>query len=151
MINNLVIKFFNLFSFLLASLFFIVIITYTGMNEVNAATNKDLPHSSLPSVEYLRLSVPESNLNQWLVAEKETWEPWLQNKKGFMGRKMYWNKETQEATLLISWATRADWKNISSKEIADIQRLFEQKARLETGLKEGNPFPLTFEGELIPQ
>ena len=53
--------------------------------------------------------------------------------------------------LLIRWASREQWKAIPLAEVARVQERFEALAREGTGQLEGNPFPLVFEGELLPQ
>ncbi len=62
-----------------------------------------------------------------------------------------WDPDNEEATLLITWISREQWKAISNKELEKVQENFESVARKETGQKVGNPFPLQFEGELLPQ
>ena len=63
---------------------------------------------------------------------------------------MLWDSEREEGTLLIRWASREQWKAIPEAEVEAVQERFEQLAREATGQGQGNPFPLVFEGELIP-
>ena len=102
-------------------------------------------------IEVIRLKVPSSSRTSWLQAEKDTWAPWLAKQNGFLSRELYWDKNNEEATLMIKWATRKDWKSISQSQLAALQESFEISARNKTGQLKGNPFPLMFEGELIPQ
>jgi hypothetical protein len=51
---------------------------------------------------------------------------------------------------LIRWASRAQWKAIPEAELETVQNRFEELARAATGQRQGNPFPLVFEGELLP-
>ena len=102
-------------------------------------------------VEHLKLDVPKKFKHAWLKAEKGSWEPWLLKQNGFLGRQLFWDPKVEEATLLIGWRSRAVWKNISLTEINLVQQDFEKIARKETGETSGNPFPLIFEGELIPE
>ncbi len=102
-------------------------------------------------VEYLRLDVQEQARQAWIKAEKESWEPWLAKQSGFLGRQMFWDKEKEEAMLLISWANREDWKSIPQSEVDAVQAQFEKLAREGTGQDAGNPFPLKFQGEFVPQ
>ncbi len=102
-------------------------------------------------IEHLRLHVSEVDKNAWLNAEKDSWEKWLTDKRGFLGRQLFWDPQREEAVLLISWASRADWKGIPQKEISAVQEHFEELARSGTGKGSGNPFPILFEGELLPQ
>ncbi len=104
-----------------------------------------------PVVEYLRIRVQDDMRKAWLKAERESWGPWLETKPGFLGRQLYWDKDGEEAIVLITWSSRSNWKSISLDELEKIQFQFEQAAREATGQLRGNPFPLTFEGELIPE
>ena len=102
-------------------------------------------------VEHLRIKVPADALSVWHRAEEGSWEPWLAKQDGFLGRDLLWDPETEEGTLLIRWASREQWKAIPTAEVAQIQEQFERIARDGMGQTSGNPFPLVFEGELLPQ
>ena len=69
----------------------------------------------------------------------------------FLGRDLFWDPATEEGTLLIRWSSRKAWKSISMAEVETVQERFETLAREQTGQRQGNPFPLVFEGELLPQ
>ena len=103
-------------------------------------------------IEHLRISVPEQGREAWLEAERGSWEPWLAQQTGFLGRDLLWDPETEEGTLLIRWSSRQAWKAIPSEEVDEVQARFEQLARKEMALSQAmdNPFPLVFEGELLP-
>jgi uncharacterized protein (TIGR03792 family) len=102
-------------------------------------------------VEILRLKVPAALRAAWREAERGSWEPWLQQQPGFVDRQLFWDPVREEATLLIRWANRAAWKAIPAEEVERVQDAFEALARERTGQTRGNPFPLVFEGELVPQ
>ncbi len=102
-------------------------------------------------IELLRLSVPKESRVAWLEAERRSWGPWLSKQKGFIERQLFWDEKREEAMILISWASKTDWKSIPQTELQVVQCQFEEFARTETGKKIGNPFPLNFEGELLPQ
>jgi uncharacterized protein (TIGR03792 family) len=102
-------------------------------------------------VEILRLRVPAPLRQAWLRAERGSWEPWLRQQPGFLDRQVLWDPVNEEATLLIRWVDRAAWKAIPPEEVQRIQQAFETLAREHTGTTRGNPFPLVFEGELVPQ
>ena len=104
-----------------------------------------------PVIEHLRLHVAESDREAWLQSEKATWEPWLSKQSGFINRQLLWDPQNEEATVLIRWSSRSKWKSIPQEEINIVQRDFEKAAREELGVNTQNPFPLKFEGELIPQ
>ena len=118
--------------------------------EVRALADPQLCESEAV-VEYLRLQVPKQSREQWMVAERGSWEPWLKQQPGFQGRDLFWNPVTEEGTLLIRWSSRKAWKSISMAEVETVQERFETLAREQTGQRQGNPFPLVFEGELLPQ
>jgi uncharacterized protein (TIGR03792 family) len=101
-------------------------------------------------VEHLRLKVPEAGVDAWLTAERGSWEPWLAEQPGFLDRQLLWDAEREEGTLLIHWASREQWKAISSAQVQAVQQRFEALARQASGISQGNPFPLIFEGELAP-
>ena len=102
-------------------------------------------------IEHLRISVPSHGREAWLEAERGSWEPWLAQQSGFLGRDLLWDPETEEGTLLIRWSSRKAWKAIPSEQVAEVQNRFEQLAREAMALPQemDNPFPLVFEGELI--
>ena len=102
-------------------------------------------------IEHLRLHVDGQDREAWLDAEKGSWEQWLANKRGFIERKLFWDPLREEATVMIMWASTSDWKSIPQGEIDAVQERFEKLAKLATGREDGNPFPLIFEGELLPQ
>ena len=101
-------------------------------------------------VEHLRVKVPAEARQEWIAAEANSWEPWLAQQKGFLDRQLLWDPATEEGTLLIRWASREQWKAIPPAELDAVQERFEQAARQATGRRQGNPFPLVFEGELLP-
>ena len=103
-------------------------------------------------IEHLRISVPAQGREAWLEAERGSWEPWLAQQTGFLGRDLLWDPETEEGTLLIRWSSREAWKAIPSGEVEEVQARFEQLARNAMALPPAmdNPFPLVFEGELLP-
>ena len=139
----------------ISPLFLSIVILFSGffanVKNVQAETLSivNLPKGAI--VEHLKLSIPTKFKKAWLKAEKRSWEPWLSKQNGFLGRQLFWDPKLEEATLLISWETRSVWKSISQSEINLVQQDFEEIARKETGITNGNPFPLIYEGELTPQ
>ncbi len=128
-----------------------MILFFMRPESVAANSKTDFNYIDSSVIEYLRLSVPAKDRESWLIAEKLSWEPWLNNQEGFRGRQLFWDSKTQEAVILITWSSRTYWKRIPQAEINEIQMLFEKVARDEIGMKEGNPFPIQFAGELLPQ
>ena len=101
-------------------------------------------------IEELRLKVPAKYKDVWLQAEKKIWEPWLSSQAGFLGRKLFWNKEKEEALLLVTWESKKLWKSIPMSEVNVVQEKFEDNVKTALKLEE-NPFELIYEGELDKQ
>ena len=101
-------------------------------------------------IEELRLKVPADAKATWLNAEKEIWEPWLSSQDGFLGRQLFWDKEKEEALILVNWKSKKLWKSIPMSELNIVQEKFE--ANVKTALNVGkNPCELIYEGELDKQ
>ncbi len=101
-------------------------------------------------IEELRLKVPASSKAAWLNAEKEIWDPWLSSQEGFLGRQLFWDKEKEEALILVTWKSKKLWKNIPMLEVNVVQRKFEDNVKAALNVGE-NPFELIYEGELDKQ
>ena len=101
-------------------------------------------------IEELRLKVPADVKASWLNAEKEIWEPWLSILDGFLGREIFWNKESEEALILVNWESKKLWKSISMSEVNVVQQKFEDNVKAVLNVGE-NPFELIYEGELDKQ
>ena len=101
-------------------------------------------------IEELRLKVPADSKAAWLTAEKEVWDPWLSSQKGFLGRQLYWDKEKEEALILVNWESKKLWKSIPMSEVNVVQEKFEDNVKTALKLEE-NPFELIYEGELDKQ
>ena len=101
-------------------------------------------------IEELRLKVPAVSKAAWLNAEKEIWDPWLSSQEGFLGRQLFWDKEKEEALILVTWESKKLWKSIPISKVNVVQERFEDNVK--TVLKvEENPFQLIYEGELDKQ
>ena len=100
--------------------------------------------------EELRLKVPQGFEEVWLEAEKNVWDPWLANQRGYLGRKIFWDKENEEALILVNWENKELWKSISMKEVNEVQEEFEKYVKKYLNLT-SNPFKLISEGELYKQ
>ena len=101
-------------------------------------------------IEELRLKVPNKLKEVWLKAEKEVWEPWLSIQDGYLGRQIFWDKEKEEALILVNWKNKKLWKRISITEVNEIQEKFEENVKTALNLNE-NPFKIIYEGELVEQ
>ena len=101
-------------------------------------------------IEELRLKVPADAKAAWLNAEKEIWDPWLSSQEGFLGRQLFWDKEKEEALILVTWESKKLWKSIPMSKVNVVQEKFEDNVK--TALKvEENPLELIYEGELDKQ
>ena len=101
-------------------------------------------------IEELRLIVPADLKASWLKAEKKIWEPWLSSQDGYLGRQIYWDKEKEEALILVTWKSKKLWKSISMTEVNEVQEKFEDNVKNSLNVSE-NPFKLIYEGELNKQ
>ena len=135
------------------NLYFLFIFLFIFLFLINSPILNALPMDNDQSglvTEELRLSIPSELKKVWLQAEKEVWEPWLSIQEGFLGRQIFWDKEKEEALILVNWKNKKLWKSISMKEVNKIQEKFEEKVKksLNTNV---NPFELIYEGELVKQ
>ena len=96
-------------------------------------------------IEELRLKVPADVKSAWLNAEKEIWEPWLSSQDGFLGRQLFWDKEKEEALILVNWKNKKLWKSIPVSEVNVVQQKFEDNVKAALNVEE-NPFELIYEG-----
>ena len=128
--------------------FFFILIFQTDCQIVSS-----LPMNNYLSeivIEELRLKVPADAKKTWLNAEKEIWEPWLSSQDGYLGRQIYWDKEKEEALILVNWKSKKLWKSIPMSEVNVIQENFEDNVKTALNVSE-NPFKLIYEGELDKQ
>tara|TARA_B100000989_G_C19432428_1_gene423653 strand:- start:44 stop:490 length:447 start_codon:yes stop_codon:yes gene_type:complete len=100
--------------------------------------------------EELRVKVPADSKAAWLNAEKKIWEPWLSSQDGFLGRQLFWDKEKEEALILVNWKSKTLWKSIPMSEVKIVQEKFENNVKNALNVGE-NPFKLIYEGELDKQ
>ena len=134
------------FSCLLICLF---LLFFQNNSQILNALSMDNYQSQLITEE-LRLEIPTKYKEVWLKAEKEVWEPWLSVQDGYLGRKIFWDKEKEEALILVNWKNKKTWKSISIKDVNEIQEKFEESVKTYLNVNE-NPFKLIYEGELIAQ
>ena len=104
-------------------------------------------------IEQLRLRVPEPHRELWLQAEASSWQPWLEQQQGFVGRDLFWDPQREEGLLLIRWTSREQWKAIPQAEVLRVQERFEAQVNQALNRPAEAPplFPLLAEGELLAQ
>ena len=135
------------------NLSFLVICLFVFLFQINSPILNALPmdtYQSGPVTEELRLKIPSEFKKVWMQAEKEVWEPWLSIQDGFLGRQIFWDKEKEEALILVNWENKKLWKSISMNEVNEIQEKFEEKVKTSLNTTV-NPFELIYEGELVKQ
>ena len=128
---------------------FLFVFFFHNHSQILNALPMDKYQSELVTEE-LRLEVPSKFKEVWLKAEKEVWETWLSNQDGYLGRKIFWDKDKEEALILVNWANKSLWKSISIKEVKKIQEKFEENVKAYLNINT-NPFKLIYEGELAEQ
>ena len=134
-------------------LYSIFICLFVFLFQTNSLRLNALPMENYQNelvIEELRLKIPSKFKKIWLKAEKEVWEPWLSIQNGFLGRQIFWDKEKEEALILVNWENKKLWKSISMQEVNKIQEKFEENVKTSLNL-DVNPFILIYEGELIKQ
>jgi len=129
--------------------FFLTLLIFQNDNQIVKSLTMDNSKADIV-YEQLRLEIPIDYKTVWLKAEKDIWEPWLSNKDGFLGRQIFWDKEKEEALILVKWENKKLWKSIPMEEVNQIQKKFEEYVLSSLNIDE-NPFKLIFEGELDKQ
>ena len=135
-------------SFCIVLLCLVVLIFQSDIPNLKALTMDNYQVEMV--IEELRLKVPADVKATWLNAEKEIWEPWLASQNGFLGRQLFWDKEKEEALILVTWKNKKLWKSIPMSEVNVVQQKFEDNVKSALNLGE-NPFKLIYEGELDKQ
>ncbi len=129
--------------------FFLTLLIFQSDNQIVKSLTMDNTKADVV-YEQLRLEIPSDYKNVWLKAEKDIWEPWLSTKDGFLGRQIFWDKEKEEALILVKWKNKKLWKSIPMEEVNQIQNKFEENVLSSLNIDK-NPFKLIFEGELDKQ
>ena len=132
---------------------FLFVFLFVFLFQSNTSIIKSLPMDTYQNeivIEELRLNVPSQFKDVWLKAEKQVWEPWLSTQDGFLGRQIFWDKEKEEALILVRWENKKLWKSISMKKVNEMQEKFEENVKKTLNVNV-NPFKLIYEGELEKQ
>ncbi len=134
--------------FCLILIFLLVLIFQSDISNLKALTIDNYQGEMV--IEELRLKVPANAKAAWLNAEKEIWDPWLSSQDGFLGRQLFWDKEKEEALILVNWKSKELWKSIPMSEVNIVQAKFEDNVKTALNVSK-NPFELIYEGELVKQ
>ena len=132
---------------------FILICLFVMLFQSNFQILNALPmekYKNVIVIEELRLKVPADAKAAWLKSEEEIWEPWLSSQDGFLGRQLFWDKEKEEALILVNWKSKKLWKSIPMSEVNIVQGKFEDSVKTALNVSK-NPFELIYEGELDKQ
>ena len=132
------------------NLFLVLILSFSFESQAVFSLNMDSNNTDLCVIEELRIQVPSDLKQTWLKAEREVWDPWLSMQDGFLGRQIFWNKDKEEALILVNWKNKKLWKSISIEEVNKIQEKFEDNVKTSLDV-DVNPFKLVYEGELDKQ
>ena len=135
------------------SLTFLLICLFVFLFQINSQILNALPMENYQDeivIEELRLKVPAKFKEIWIKTEKKIWEPWLFSQDGFLGRQLFWDKEKEEALILVNWKSKKLWKSIPMSEVNLVQQKFEDNVKAALNVGE-NPFQLIYEGELDKQ
>ena len=135
------------------NLTFLLICLFVFLFQINSQILNALPMEKYQDeivTEELRLKVPADVKTAWLNAEKEIWDPGLSSQDGFLGRQLFWNKEKEEALILVNWKNKKLWKSIPISEVNKVQQEFEENVKTALNVSQ-NPFELIYEGELDKQ
>ena len=133
-------------AFLLICLF--VFLFQNNSHILNALTMENYLNGTV--IEELRLKVPSNFKEVWLNAEKQVWDSWLSSQDGFLGRQLFWDKEKEEALILVNWKSKKLWKSIPMSEVNVVQQKFEDNVKAALNVGE-NPFEIIYVGELDKQ
>ena len=134
--------------FCLLLIFLVVLFFQSNIPNLKALTMENYQGEMV--VEELRLRVPADVKAVWLNAEKKIWDPWLSSQDGFLGRQLFWDKEKEEALILVNWKSKKVWKSIPMSEVNVGQQKFEDNVKAALNVSY-NPFVLIYEGELDKQ
>jgi len=134
--------------FCLALICLVVVISQSDIPNLKALTMDNYQGEMV--IEELRLKVPADVKAVWLNAEIEIWEPWLSSQDGFLGRQLFWDKEKEEALILVNWKSKELWKSIPMSEVKIVQVKLEDNVKIALNVSK-NPFELIYEGELNKQ
>ena len=135
------------------SLTFLLICLFVFLFQINSQILNALPMKNSQDeivIEELRLKVPAQFKEVWLKTEKKIWEPWLFSQDGFLGRQLFWDKEKEEALILVNWKSKKLWKSIPMSEVNVLQEKFEDNVKTVLNIQQ-NPFELLYARELYKQ
>jgi uncharacterized protein (TIGR03792 family) len=76
-------------------------------------------------IEWLRYRVPTEFQTEFLEADARLWTPILAAQTGFLGKETWLEPaDAQTLTLVIRWASLAEWKSIPASLLESTDRAF---------------------------
>ena len=101
-------------------------------------------------VEVLQMPVTKDQTSCWRTAEAEVWEPWLEKQSGYQGRELLWDRDRQQAVVLIGWLSQSEWDAIPAGSIKKTENRFDRVLQRCLGSGASKPLPLQRTGSLQP-
>ena len=101
-------------------------------------------------VEVLQMPVTKDQTNCWRMAEEKVWEPWLEQQSGYQGRELLWDRDRQQAVVLIGWLSQSEWDAIPAGSIKKTEQRFDGVLQRCLGSGASKPLPLQRTGSLQP-
>ena len=101
-------------------------------------------------VEVLQMPVTKDQTSCWRMAEAKIWEPWLEQQSGYQGRELLWDRDRQQAVVLIGWLSQSAWDAIPASSIKKTETRFDGVLQRCLGSGASKPLPLQRTGSLQP-
>lgn len=84
---------------------------------------------SWAAVEQLLFTIPVQLLEEFFIADADTWTPFLQQQAGFGGKMQLFNSTENESgnvtiTTLVFWESYTEWKAIPDTELSQTETAF---------------------------
>lgn len=79
-------------------------------------------------IEWLKIRVSAELREKYIQVDSQVWTPMLASCPGFLGKEIWLDPASStEIILIIRWASRQQWKSISSERLAETEQLFLQE------------------------
>ncbi|MGB3534106.1 MAG: TIGR03792 family protein [Microcoleaceae cyanobacterium] len=88
-------------------------------------------------IEWLEFDVPPRQRNAFIERDKEIWTEGLKQFKGFLGKEVWIDPDTERVILVIRWQSQQDWDAVPQ---AEIERLDKQMGNLSIPIAQSNKY-----------
>lgn len=79
-------------------------------------------------IEWLKIRVSAELREKYIQVDSQVWTPMLASYPGFLGKEIWLDPASStEIILIIRWASRQQWKSISSERLVETEQLFLQE------------------------